>query len=607
MRVGSRLRTQVQRRRTGLLNWHVLSDAWYNARAAEDLSFTRVTMLRELSVQNLALIEDVRVELQPGFCAWTGETGAGKSLLLGALGLLLGDRGSVDLLRTGADELRVTGRFELDNSAVKSAVERVLDTKLEDDEVILARRLSRAGRGGAYVNDQPVAIKTLEQIGTCLVDIHGQRETQSLLAPAYQLQVLDAYGNLTKPRQTYLDAAARLREARKRYQRLATERQQRQRELTLLRFEREELDQAALEPGELAELTRERQRLANAQQLRSFAEGSYAVLYEDEGSVVERLGKVEREAGGWAELDTDLADVVEQLRSLHEQVQDVAHTLRGLGERWEADPERLGEVEGRIQLLRKLESKYRKPIDELIVYRVGLDAQERKLQAEEDDLGGLEAEMKDLFKQVKDAAADLSKQRHKVAKKLTSAAQKELIDLGMPDARLGADLSVIELGDDPSSDLPASGIDELELTLAANPGEPARPLRKVASGGELSRTMLALKTVLASHDETGTLVFDEIDANVGGRLGDILGQKLAALGQTHQVICVTHLPQVASYAKHHWTIRKSKRGGRTLTQIAELRDPDRLEELATMLRGEARSETTRKEAAAMLEAARRAW
>ncbi|MFO0841699.1 MAG: AAA family ATPase [Gemmataceae bacterium] len=221
-------------------------------------------MLRELSVQNLALIEDVRVELHPGFCAWTGETGAGKSLLLGALGLLLGDRGSVELLRAGADELRVTGRFELGHAAVRSAVERILDTALDDGEAILTRRLSRAGRGAAYVNDQPVAVKTLEQIGTLLVDIHGQRETQSLLAPAFQLQALDAYGTLGKPRQAYLDAAARLREARKRYQRLAAERQHRQRELTLLRFEREELDQAALEPGELAELNRERQRLANA-------------------------------------------------------------------------------------------------------------------------------------------------------------------------------------------------------------------------------------------------------------------------------------------------------------------------------------------------------
>jgi DNA repair protein RecN (Recombination protein N) len=216
--------------------------------------------------------------------------------------------------------------------------------------------------------------------------------------------------------------------------------------------------------------------------------------------------------------------------------------------------------------------------------------------------------MAGLWKQLKEAAAELSRQRAKVGKKLAAQAQKQLADLGMAEARLGVELTPIVLGSDAaSSEVPAWGADELELTLAANPGEPAWPLRKVASGGELSRTMLALKTVLAEHDPTSTLVFDEIDANVGGRLGDVLGQKLAALGQTHQVICVTHLPQVASYARHHWTIRKTRAKGRTVTQITPLEETDRLEELASMLRGTARSETTRQEVAAMLEAARRAW
>src|SRR5437868_5151285 len=222
-------------------------------------------MIRELFVQNLALIEDVRVELQPGFCAWTGETGAGKSLLLGGLGLLLGERGSSDLIRSGADELRVTGRFEMDDAPVKEAVERILSAPLEENELILSRRLSRSGRSQAYVNDQPVAVGTLKQIGNLLVDLHGQRESQSLLEPAYQLQVLDAYGHLEALRQGYLDRAARVRDLRKRFQTLSAARQQRQRELALLRFEREELDEASLEPGELAELTLERERLANAQ------------------------------------------------------------------------------------------------------------------------------------------------------------------------------------------------------------------------------------------------------------------------------------------------------------------------------------------------------
>jgi len=565
-------------------------------------------MLRELSVQNLAVIEDVRVELQPGFCAWTGETGAGKSLLLGALGLLLGERGSADLLRSGAEELRITGRFELTAPEVRREVESLLDTTLEDGELILSRRLNRTGRSQAYVNDQPVAIATLKQLGGLLVDIHGQRESESLLQPAYQLQVLDAYGQLETPRQKYLELADKVRELRRRFARLSAEQQQRQRELTLLRFEREELDEAALEPGEVAELTTERDRLMNAQSLQAFASEGYDQLYEDDASVVDRLGKLLREAESWAPLDTNLEEVVQRLGSLRTEVQELAHTLRDLSQRWEANPLRLEEVERRLLLLRRLEAKYRKSIDDLILYRVSLDQQESQLQQQEDDLSGLEGELAEAWAQLRKAAEELSKQRRKVAGKLAAQTQRELADLSMRDARLEALLETVPLGDDPArAEVPAWGADQLELTLAANPGEPARPLRKVASGGELSRTMLALKTVLAGHDRLGTLVFDEIDANVGGRLGDVLGQKLAALGQTHQVICVTHLPQVASFARHHWTIRKSKRNNRTVTRITELAEAERLEELASMLRGEARGETTRQEAAAMLEAARRCW
>jgi DNA repair protein RecN (Recombination protein N) len=566
-------------------------------------------MLRELAVQNLALIEDVRVELQPGFCAWTGETGAGKSLLLGALGMLLGDRGSADLIRTGAEELRITGRFEIAAPDVLAEIESILGGPPEEGEVLLHRRLTRGGRSQAYVNDLPVAVSTLRRVGELLVDIHGQRENESLLQPAYQLHVLDAYGQLGPQRRSYLDRADKVRELRKRFATLDADRQRRQRELSLVRFEREELDAASLEPGELEQLRLERERLVNAQSLQELAARGYAILYDDEGAVIEQIGKLQREAQEWTELDAALQEVDKRLEALAEEVKDLAQTLRGLGSHWEADPERLEEVERRLQLLRGLETKYRRSIDDLIIYRVSLDEQERRLQDEEESLEGIEGELAMAYRELKQAAATLSAARRKVAARLAAETQTQLAELGMREARLAAVLEPIALGDDPiRSEVPQWGADALELTLAANPGEPARPLRKVASGGELSRTMLALKTVLAAHDRLGTLVFDEIDSNVGGRLGDVLGQKLAALGRTHQVICVTHLPQVASYARHHWTIRKSKRANRTVTQIAALDgEAERLEELASMLRGESRGETTRQEAAAMLEAARRCW
>jgi DNA repair protein RecN (Recombination protein N) len=361
-------------------------------------------------------------------------------------------------------------------------------------------------------------------------------------------------------------------------------------------------------PGELDDLTRERDRLMHTQALQEFAAAGYAAMYEAEGSVVEQIGKLQREAEGWIALVPDLAELTKRLESLGTEVQDIAHTLRTLNETWEADPERLEAVERRIQLLRRLEAKYGQRINELIAYQASLDEKERGLQQREDDLSRVEKELAEEFALLREVAGKLSQQRRRVTKRLAAETQKQLAELGMPGAKLEVALESTALGDDPvSADFPPWGIDQMEFTLAANPGEPAQPLRKVASGGELSRTMLALKTVLSAHDHRVTLVFDEIDASIGGRLGDVVGQKLAALGQTHQVICVTHLPQVASYARSHWTIRKSRRGNRTITTIKLLDEADRLEELASMLRGEARGETTRKEAAAMLAAAKPRW
>jgi DNA repair protein RecN (Recombination protein N) len=563
-------------------------------------------MLRELAVQNLALIEDVRVELEPGFCAWTGETGAGKTLLLEAVGLLLGERGSAELLRSGADELRITGRFELTHPEQQVAAKAILGDESKLEDIVLTRRLNRAGRSSAYLNEQPVAISTLRNLGALLVDIHGQRESQSLLQPAYQLQLLDAFGDLEGLRQHYQKLATTVRELRQRLAMLHAERQQRERELALLRFEREELDSAALKPGELADLSRERERLAHAQAMQEFAAAGFGRLYDEDGSCVEQIGKLVRDAAAWSALDPALAEVVQRLEGLCSECQDLAEALRALASRWEADPARREEVEDRIQLLRRLETKYRRSIDDLVVYRTTLDEQESRLQRQESDQTQLEAALDEAFRQLRQAGQDLSRQRQRVANRFSTAVQRELADLGMAEARLEVLLEPVPFPDDPlTAEVPSAGLEHLELTLAANRGEPARPLRKVASGGELSRTMLALKTVLAAHDQVGTLIFDEIDANVGGRLGDVLGEKLAALGKTHQVICVTHLPQVASYAPHQWTIRKVRRGQRTMTCIERLGEPERLDELASMLRGKSRSETTRQEAAAMLAAARR--
>jgi DNA repair protein RecN (Recombination protein N) len=320
--------------------------------------------------------------------------------------------------------------------------------------------------------------------------------------------------------------------------------------------------------------------------------------------VVEVLTKLIRQAHQWGRLDKRIEEVAKRLDTLKPEVVDLAETCRDLSESFEADPQRLDDIERRLQQLKKLESKYTKRIDDLIAYHATLAAKEKELQQQEDDLSGIDGQLKAAFAELKDTAAVLSKGRSKVAKKLAAEAQKHLADLGMPKAKLDAELTPVSLDAD---DVPASGADHLELMLTANPGEPARPLRKVASGGEMSRTMLALKTVLAAHDPVRTLVvFDEIDANVGGRLGDVLGQKLAKLGDSHQVLCVTHLPQVASFAAHQWTIRKASTAKKTSTTISQLTsDTARVEELALMMRGDAKTDTTLKEAAEMLKASKR--
>jgi DNA repair protein RecN (Recombination protein N) len=525
---------------------------------------------------------------------------------LGAIGLLLGERGSAELIRTGHNDLRVTGRFELTRPEQRVAAEAILQDTLDADELILTRRLTRSGRSSALVNEHPVAVGTLRRLGEMLVDIHGQRESYSLLQPAYQLELLDAFGKLTHLRQKYLTIAEQVRELRHRHRELSEQRQTRQRELALIRFERDELDAAQLQPGERDTIETERLRLVHAQSLAAFADSVSVRLHEAEGSVSTVLGRLLKEASRWSGVDTRLAEVARRLELLKPEVQDLAETCRDLADGFEADPERLDELENRLQFLTKLESKYHRQLSELIAYRDSLESREAALQQAEDDLATVETQLRSAFAELRAAAEELSHGRARVAKKLASEAQKHLAALQMSQARLDAVLEPIPLGENPlTGEVPADGADHLDLMLTANPGEPARPLRKVASGGEMSRTMLALKTVLAAHDPVRTLVvFDEIDANVGGRLGDVLGEKLRTLGESHQVLCITHLPQVASYAAHHWTIRKQTIGKRTSTTIVPLlSQAERVEELSLMLRGEARSETTKREAAAMLRVA----
>lgn len=563
-------------------------------------------MLRELSVQNLALIEDARVELFEGYCAWTGETGAGKSLLLTALGLLLGDKASADLVRSGKDEARVAAVFDLSGSPLRDEISAMLGGPLEDDQLVVTRRVSAQGRSTSHINGIPVPVSTLRKVGELLIDIHGQHETRSLLDAERQLDLLDDFGSAGPIRVAYRHRREQYDLLRRRRQALRDAEAHRQRERALLTFERDELSSAEPRIGEHDELQREARRLASAEALREAATEGYTSLYEADRSAQSILARVARKLEPLADAIPEFAEAATTLRRLADEAREVAYTLRGLGEAPDADPKRLEAIETRLALYRRLSSRFHCPPDDLADRLAAIEQTLADLDRDDNDLAALDAPLAEAWASLREASRALTECRRKTAKAFARAVQTHLKDLGLGEARLSVELTEGALPESPSEDCPPeNGLDHLEIVFAPNPGEPPRPLRKIASGGELSRVMLAIKTVLADVDRVPTLVFDEIDTGVGGRLGAVLGRKLTTLSRGRQIICVTHLPQMASYASHQWVIRKQTVKGRTRTTIEPLIDRDqRVRELAAMLRGDSAAEGTRQEALAMLTEAR---
>jgi DNA repair protein RecN (Recombination protein N) len=552
-------------------------------------------------VQNLALIEDARVELQGGYCAWTGETGAGKSLLLTALGLVLGGKATADLVRSGKDEARAAAVFDVGDPELRKDIEAILGGPIDDDQLILTRRISAQGRSAGHANGMPVAVATLRQLGERLIDVHGQHESRAVLDPDHQRTLLDEYGELYPLVTDYRTRRAAFDTLRRKRIELLEAAEHREREKALLAFERDEL--AAVEPraGEYEELVREAHRLANAEQLRSAAAEGYALLYEADHSAQELLVQVAKQLEPLAESLPELAVAVATLERLAEETRDVAYNLRDLGQDWDDDPKRLEAIEARLALYRRLAKRFRCQPDDLAARREAIEEQLAAIERDEADLAGLDAPLASAWNELKQAASALSVGRRKVCKAFAKAVQSQLKALNLSGAKIAVEVESEPMGDDPTvPPPPEAGVDRVEIVFAPNPGEGPRPLRKIASGGELSRLTLAIKTVLAGVDRVPTLIFDEIDSGVGGRLGAVLGRKLADLAKHHQVVCVTHLPQMASFASHQWVVRKETIKGRTRTTITQLDEEDRVEELAAMLRGDSAAEGTRQEARAML-------
>jgi DNA repair protein RecN (Recombination protein N) len=556
-------------------------------------------LLRELHISNLAVIADARVELARGLNCFTGATGAGKSLVIGAIEVLLGLRNPSEMLRAGADEGRVSGVFEIGDRQILDAIARLTDTDLAGDggELLLTRRLYASGRTSASLNGNPITLGMLKQVAEHLVDVHGQHDHQYLLKPANQLDVLDQSGNLWALRRQYHEVYQRLEEARRRLEDLSAGRTLRQQQLELYRFQAQEIDAAEPAPGEYEELQARGSVLRNLEKLTRDATATHSALYAAEGSVLERLKMMSAVLSELSILDQNLSPVAGSLRDATINLEEVAFDLSRYLDKLELDPAEIAEVEDRLNTLNRILNKYGGSIDEALQHRLAIGAQIEELEKATDDLSSLQSAVDPLERELTSLGQDLSEQRAMVAARIAPLIERQLAELGMDKARL-----VIALSRAPRP-LP-SGLDLIEFIVQTNPGLPAQPLRKIASGGEMSRIMLALKGVLAQGDRVSVLVFDEIDANVGGRLGSVIGNKLRALADHHQVLCITHLPQIACYADRHLTVRKETGGDRTLTSVRPVDGAERIEELAEMIGGPRVTETMRAQAGELLQAAR---
>jgi DNA repair protein RecN (Recombination protein N) len=564
-------------------------------------------MLTTLRVRNLALVADLTVELPPGLIVITGETGAGKSIILGALNLLLGERADRALIRAGADSCAVEAVFDVRYLRAPLAP-WLADNGLEpceEHQLVLKRVFTAAGANRQFVNGSPTTLNLLAEVGDWLVDMHGPHDHQSLLQPARQLALLDAFGRL-EPKVAAFGELVRQRAAvmAEKAALVVDERTYAQ-QLDLLRFQVREISAAQLQPDEEATVEQDFQRASNAARLLQLGQAALNLLGEDDNSVTAQAGALGRVLQDLRHLDPG----AEPLLGLHEQAAvalrelqaDLSHYL----DRVEVDPARLQQLEERLNLVHALKRKYGASLTEVIRFGEEAAARLRQLEGRDAELARLNTKLARLEAELGRAGAELSTQRREAAPRLARAVAKQLADLGFQQSRLNLALTSLTPPDANNAQGPpipvpatATGLDTVEFQFAPNPGEPPRPLRAIASSGEMARVMLAIKTVLAAEDEIPVLVFDEVDANVGGETANAVGEKMRQIAQRRQVLCITHLPQVAAAASAHFEVSKAVRDGRTVSEMRLLDPKDRVTELARMLGGQ--SDVARKHAAALL-------
>jgi DNA repair protein RecN (Recombination protein N) len=568
-------------------------------------------VLRELKVRNLAVIESLTVPFGPGLNVLTGETGAGKSIIIDALTLLLGERAQpAETIRTGAETATIEAVFDAPRKSAVAAVLQEHGIPLEDGRLVVRRELVRGGRGRVFLNDANTTLALLERLGEVLVEVHGQHEHQALLRPGRHLDLLDAFAGLGILRDRLRQRHDEWRSTSSDLDTLRTTARDQVARTAQYRETIAEIDAAHLRPKEEEELREERRRLMNAERLADGASGAYRELYDDPASAVERAGRAASLLRDLARIDPAVQSTVQALDTALVQLDETARTLRSYRDGIVFDPPRLEVIERRLDDISRLKRKYGETVDAVLALRVRLESELEGLSRAGEDEGRLAERVERLRTELVTRATDLSERRDQAVGRLEGAVLAELGALDLEGAafrvRLARDRAGHgELGVGPEGwRLGPKGVDQAEFLFSANAGEDARPLARIASGGELSRTMLALKVVLAATDAVPVLVFDEVDVGIGGKTADTVGKKLRQVARTRQVLCVTHLPQIAAYADQHFRVEKREEEGRTATTVGVLVKNDRVREVARMLGGESVTDTSLQHALELITQAR---
>ncbi|MDR4509774.1 MAG: DNA repair protein RecN [Candidatus Brocadiaceae bacterium] len=565
-------------------------------------------MLQELHISNFVLIDKVTIKLCEKLNVFSGATGVGKSLVIGALHFILGGRVLSDVVRNGKDEATVIGKFYITDKQLLEQLKRLSDNSAIDEEVLIQRSVDTKRRSRCRLNDVPVTVSTLKDVGELLVTIHGQHEHETLLHGINQLYILDGFGGLSPSRENFSSLHKQFTEKTKLLNELKKDRGERRQKVDLYAFQIDEIDKAQLQSGEIDKLENERNILNNAEKMYQVFCSCYSKLYESSDAIIEKLKSVVRELQSVSGLDETLSKIHDMCSQSLFQLEDAAFSLGKYQEDFSFDPQRLEYIEERLNTIRHLTAKYGHTIEDIVLFRNEIETRLKELSGDELTVEHVDKELQKLTAVLIKKGRELTEKRLSAAEKLAPLINEELRDLGIPHGRFHAQIvSPFLQGDtEPfASQASSYGFDQVDFLISPNPGEELKSLKKIASGGEISRVMLALKHQLAKIDKTPVLVFDEIDANIGGRMGEVIGEKLSSVAKTHQVLCITHLPQIACYADEQWKVNKSVRKNKTYSTIECLTGESRLEEIADMIRGNEKTEITRRQAKEMLSDAKK--